>query len=188
MALQATVYRFPVQLSHVDRGVYEQLDLRVGRHPSETERYLLTRIIAYCLLVDPNDKDVTLEFSKGGLSSPDEPALSVHTLDRRILCWVEIGNPTPERLHKASKAAPRVVVVTQHDPALLVKDIASSKTKVHKADQIDVYALDGKFLDAIAKHIGDRGCALELTVTDGELYVTAGGETLQSTLTKVALA
>ncbi len=188
MALQATVYRFPVQLSHVDRGVYEQLDLRVGRHPSETERYLLTRIIAYCLLVDPNDKDVTLEFSKGGLSSPDEPALSVHTLDGRIMCWVEIGNPTPERLHKASKAAPRVVVVTQHDPALLVKDIASSKTKVHKADQIDVYALDGKFLDAIAKHIGDRGCALELTVTDGELYVTAGGETLQSTLTKVALA
>jgi uncharacterized protein YaeQ len=113
VALQATVYRFPVQLSHVDRGVYEQLDLRVGRHPSETERYLLARIIAYCLVIE-SSPDVKLEFSKGGLSSPDEPALSVHTLDGRIMCWVEIGNPSPERLHKASKAAPRVVVVTQH--------------------------------------------------------------------------
>jgi uncharacterized protein YaeQ len=59
---------------------------------------------------------------------------------------------------------------------------------VHKAEQIEVYALDPHFLDAIAKHIGDRGCSLEVTVSEGELYVTAGGEALQSTLTKVPLA
>ena len=184
MALQATVYRFPVQLSHVDRGVYQTLDLRVGRHPSETERYLLARIIAYCLLVEDNP-DVKLEFSKGGLSSPEEPPLSIHTLDGRLLCWVEIGNPSPERLHKVAKASPRVVVVTQHDPAFLLKELAGKK--VHRIEEIEVYALEPKFLDAIAAHIGDRGCALEITVSEGELYVTAGGESLQTTLTRVPL-
>jgi uncharacterized protein YaeQ len=49
MALSATVYHLQVDLSDVDRGVYEALDLRVARHPSETMRYLLTRVIAYCL-------------------------------------------------------------------------------------------------------------------------------------------
>ena len=184
MALQATVYRFPVQLSHVDRSVYQTLDLRVGRHPSETERYLLARIIAYCLLVadDPNEK---LEFSKGGLSAPEEPALSIRLLDGRLLCWIEIGSPSAERLHKVAKASPRVVVVTQHDPALLLKELAGKK--IHRSEDIELYALAPAFLDAIAAHIGDRGCALEITVSEGELYVTAGGEALQTTLVRLPL-
>lgn len=185
MALQATVYRFPVQLSHVDRGVYAALDLRLARHPSETERYLLARLLAYCLLVDESP-DVKLEFSKGGLSSPDEPALAIHTLDGRLVCWVEIGNPSADRLHKASKASPRVVVVTHHDPTLLQKDVAG--TKVHRADAIEVFALDAQVLDEVARHIGDRGCAMDVTISEGELYLTVGGASLQTTLVRVALA
>jgi len=180
MALQATVYRFPVQLSHVDRGVYETLDIRFARHPSETERYLLARLFAWCLLFEEG-----LEVSKGGLSSPDEPALSIRSLDGRLLCWIEIGNPSADRLHKASKASPRVVVVTQHDPQLLLKEIEGKK--VHKLESIEVIALDGSFLDAVAAHIGDRGTKLEVTVSEGELYVTAGGEALQTTLRRVPL-
>ena len=180
MALQATVYRFGVQLSNVDRGVYETLDVRMARHPSETERYLLARLFAWCLYLEEG-----LAFSKGGLSSPDEPALSVHTLDGRLTTWIEIGNPSAERLHKAAKASPRVVVVTHADPALLVADVAAKK--VHKAEHIEVTALDGAFLDQVAAHLGDRGCGLELTVTDGELYVVIGGETLQTTLRRVPL-
>ena len=49
MALTATVYNFDVQLSDVDRGVYESLAIRAARHPSETEEYLVTRVLAYCL-------------------------------------------------------------------------------------------------------------------------------------------
>ena len=40
MALTATMHHFQITLSDVDRGVYEALDLRVARHPSETMRYL----------------------------------------------------------------------------------------------------------------------------------------------------
>jgi uncharacterized protein YaeQ len=49
MALTATIYHLQVALSDVDRGVYEALDLRLARHPSESMRYLLTRTLAYCL-------------------------------------------------------------------------------------------------------------------------------------------
>lgn len=184
MALQATVYRFPLQLSHVDRGVYEALDVRMARHPSETERYLLARLTAYALLASPADNAV-LAFSKGGLSTPDEPALSIRTLDGRLLCWVEIGNPSADRLHKAAKAAPRVVVVTHANPALLVAEVAGQR--VHNAAAVEVYALDPAFLDALAAHIGDRGRALEMTISDGELYVTVDGNALTTTLARVAL-
>ena len=49
MALQATVHVFRVSLADSDRGVYETLELRVARHPSESAEYLVTRLLAYCL-------------------------------------------------------------------------------------------------------------------------------------------
>ena len=49
MALTATVYTFDVAVNDVDRGVYETLAIKAARHPSESEDYLLTRVLAYCL-------------------------------------------------------------------------------------------------------------------------------------------
>src|SRR5256885_11463791 len=109
MALSSTVYNFDVQLSDVDRAVYETLSLRVARHPSETEEYLLTRVLAYCLeYVDG------ISFSNG-LAEPEEPTLAVRDLTGAMRVWVDVGAPDAARMHKASKAAARVVVCTHKD-------------------------------------------------------------------------
>src|SRR6516225_11382260 len=139
MALSATVYRFQIELSDVDRGVYESLDLRVARHPSESMHYLLTRVIAYALLFEEG-----IAFGKG-LSTTEEPALWIKDLQGNVRAWIEVGTPSAERLHKASKAAPRVVVFTQHDPRLLIEEAATRA--IHKVEQIEVYALEPAFLD-----------------------------------------
>jgi uncharacterized protein YaeQ len=55
MALTATIYNFATQLSDIDRGVYETLDLRMARQPSETVEYMLMRFLAYCLELDPEE-------------------------------------------------------------------------------------------------------------------------------------
>ena len=49
MALTATIYTFDIELADSDRHIYESLALRVARHPSETEAYLVTRVLAYAL-------------------------------------------------------------------------------------------------------------------------------------------
>ena len=49
MALTATIHNFDIELADSDRGVYESLALRVARHPSESEEYLVTRLLAYML-------------------------------------------------------------------------------------------------------------------------------------------
>ena len=43
------MHTFTVDLADVDRGVYEQLSLRVARHPSETASNVLLRVLAYAL-------------------------------------------------------------------------------------------------------------------------------------------
>ncbi|HXX94940.1 MAG TPA: YaeQ family protein [Planctomycetota bacterium] len=179
MALGATLYHLQVALSDVDRGVYEELDLRLARHPSESMPYLLTRALAYALLYEEG-----ISFSKGGLSSADEPPLSVHDLQGHLRCWIDIGTPSAERLHKASKASPRVVVFTQHDPRLIVREAGTRE--IHKAAEIGVYALDPRFLEKLGE-LTDRNARWTLLRHDGVLYVTVGNVTLTGELTKHSL-
>ena len=179
MALSATVYHLQIELADVDRGVYESLDLRVARHPSESTPYLLTRVIAYALLFEEG-----IAFSKGGLSDTDEPPLSVKDLQGNLRVWVELGTPSAERLHKVSKASPRVVVFTQHDPRLLIREAQSRA--IHKAEQIEVYALDPAFLDRLGA-LTDRNARWTLLRNDGLLYVTAGDKSASGAVTRHAL-
>ncbi|MGM0576853.1 MAG: YaeQ family protein [Myxococcota bacterium] len=178
MALPSTLRRFTVDVSDVERGVYETLDLRVAQHPSETLRYMLTRILAYAL-----EQREGLEMSRG-LCVPDEPALSARDLTGRLTAWIEVGSPAADRLHKASKAAPEVVVYTYKAPDSLARDVASRG--VHEAEAIALYAVDPEFLDALAGTV-DRTNAWSLVRTGGEVFVTVGDETFTCRLERHAL-
>src|SRR5687767_174195 len=102
MALGATIYNFDVELADNDRQVYESVALRVARHPSESEEYLVARLLAYLLEFTEG-----IEFSRG-VSDPDEPTIVVRDLTGALKTWIDIGTPDAARLHKASKAADRV--------------------------------------------------------------------------------
>ena len=179
MALTATIHKVDVALSDVDRGVYESLELRLARHPSESMRFLLTRLFAYCL-----NHEEGIAFSKGGISDTDEPPISIRSLDGRLLAGIDVGQPSADRLHKAAKAAPRVAVWTSHDVGFLQDE--AKKKQVYKGDQIDVVKIEPAFLDQLEPKIG-KSTKLEVTRTDGTLYVTVDGETLTTTLATTKL-
>jgi uncharacterized protein YaeQ len=178
MAPNATVYHLQIDLSDVDRNVYQALDLRVARHPSESMRYLLTRVLAYCLCHEDG-----IAFCKG-LSTTDEPAVWAKDMQGNLRLWIEVGTPSPERLHKASKASPRVVVFTQNDPALVQR--AARTRSIHRAEEIALYALEPDFLDALAAAT-DRNARWVLVHTGGQLYVTIGEETILGTVARHGL-
>ena len=178
MAIGATVLRLEVTLSDVDRGVYESLSLRVAQHPSETRRFLITRVLAYCLSYEEG-----IAFGRG-VSASEEPAVWVKDLTGALRVWIEVGNPSAERLHRAAKAAERVVVFTHKDPTLLVREV--EKKGVHRAEEIEVYALEPDFLDRIDEAT-ERSGSWELVRNEGTLYVTVGGTVFESPLRTVSL-
>lgn len=180
MALPATMRRFEIALSDSDRGVYEQLELRVAQHPSESDRYLVARVLARAL-----EHGAGLEFSKGGVSDDTEPALVQRDLRGDLTAWIEIGAPTPERLHKATKAARRVVVYAWKAPEQLADAIR--EYEVHKADTIELNALSVELLDAVAATL-DRVNKWELAVTGGALYLTINGASFEGAVTRVPIA
>lgn len=179
MALTATVYTFDVALSDVDRGVYETLVIKAARHPSESEAYLLTRVLAFCL-----EHTEGIAFSKGGISDPDDPPLLVKDLTGGWLSWIEVGAPDAARLHKASKASPRVVVYTHKEPRLLLRGYEGQT--IHRAETIEVIAMDRALLESLAAQL-DRRTTWALTRTDDQLFVDVAGETLTGTLERLRL-
>jgi uncharacterized protein YaeQ len=175
MALGSTIYTFDIELADADRAVYETLNLRVAQHPSETTDYLLTRVLAYCLEFAEG-----ITFSKG-LSDPDEPAISVRDLTGVLEAWVDIGLPEPERLHRASKAAPRVAVYTHKDPAQWLLKLGAAK--IHRAEKLAVYAFDRAWLAQLVGRL-ERRLQFSLARSEGEIYVTLGAHTSQTVLSR----
>ena len=176
MAQSSLLYRFQVELSDIDRGVYKSFDLRTALHPSESPAYLLTRLFAFLL----NDRE-DLAFSAGGLSDPDAPAIQAASPHGKVLLWIEIANPSARKLHRASKAAEQVKVYTYKDPDILLKEIREND--VHRAETIEVYSLDPRFLDKLAERL-ERTNKWSVLHQDGVLSVTIGDATETAELVK----
>jgi uncharacterized protein YaeQ len=176
MALGATIYNFDIDLADSNRHRYESLSLRLARHPSESEEYLATRLLAYLLEFTDG-----IEFSRG-VSDPDEPAIAVRDLTGAITTWIDIGAPDAARLHKASKAAARVVVYTHRDPTQFLKQLAGEK--IYQAERLELYAIDRAFLNAFVARL-ERRVAFSLSVTDDELYLSIGADNLVGTVVRL---
>ncbi|WP_280404274.1 YaeQ family protein [Nocardia brasiliensis] len=167
MALSATLHNFTVQLADVDRDVYQELDLRLARHPSETAEFMLTRLLAYCL-----EYQEGIAFSDGGVSSTDEPAVLVRDRTGRLLAWIEVGAPDAERLHRGSKAAERTAVYTHRDPAKVLAQLAGKR--IHRAAEIPLYSFDRDFIDTAVAAV-ERRNTVTLSVTERSLYLDLNG-------------
>ena len=173
MAAGTTVYTVAVELADVDRGVYATLDLRLARHPSETAEFMLTRLLAYCL-----EHQEGIAFTEG-VSAGDEPAVLVRDLTGQVTAWIEVGAPSPERVHKAAKLAPRTAIYTHKDPEQLLALYAAHQRggqRIHRAAEVPLYSFGAGFIDAVAPTLGRRA-TLALSRTEGQLYLDVDGTT-----------
>ena len=178
MAAGAVMHTFEVQLADVDRGVYEELSLRMAQHPSETAAFMTTRLLAYCLeYVDG------IGFSEG-VSATDEPAVLVRDATGSITAWIEVGAPDAQRLHRGSKLADRTVVYSHRDPARLLPTWAGKK--IHRADEITLRTFDTGFVDTIADTIARRN-TVTLSISDGQVYCDSNGVSVGSPLHEVPI-
>ncbi|MET0735515.1 MAG: YaeQ family protein [Microbacterium sp.] len=171
MAAGATIHTFTVQLADVDRGIYEELSLRLARHPSETDAYMLTRALAYCL-----EYEEGIAFSEG-ISSTDEPAVFVRDLTGHLTVWIEVGAPDAARLHYGSKLADRTVVYTHRDPAKVMAPWAGKR--IHRAEDITLHSFDPGFIDSAVNAL-ERRNAMTASITERQLYLELNGTSLSS--------
>jgi uncharacterized protein YaeQ len=178
MALQSTLYRFRIELSDIDRNVYESIDLRLAMHPSESPVYLITRLLAYLL-----NYQTGLEFSPQGLGDPDPPAISIPDPRGGVLLWLEIGNPSAKRLHSATKAASKVKVYTYKDAKQWLLEMQSAN--IFHFDQVEIFSFENDFLQKAAAKL-ERNNDWSLIQNDCNLTLNFKNESIESPILQLA--
>lgn len=173
MALSATIYRAAIQLSDIDRALYEHLEVTVARHPSETAERLVARLFAYALCYGE-----ALSFTRG-VAAGNEPDLWAREPDGRVREWIEVGLPDPDRLRKASRHAGRVILVASGSG--LRRWLEQHLPKLELIDNLTILALDPVFVGRVAERL-QRVIDWSLTVSGGMIYLAIGSETLECPL------
>ena len=173
MAIGSTVYNFEISLTDTSRNVYEAVSLKAAMHSSETIEFLLCRVLAFCLEATDG-----LEFSKG-LDDPAMPAIWARDLTGKLTHWIEVGTPSAEKLHKASKHVGRVVVYTHRNPNIILQQLAGQK--IFRAEEIAVYSFRPDFLGEVSALI-ERRNTWELARGEGILYLDIQGKSFTSTI------
>ncbi|MGZ3856384.1 MAG: YaeQ family protein, partial [Bacteriovorax sp.] len=92
MALKATIYKAKLSVANLNIHHYQDYNLTIAKHPSETNLRMMYRIVAFALLCQEN-----LEFTKG-LSTDSEPDLWKINYDGSVDHWIELGHPDERRI------------------------------------------------------------------------------------------
>lgn len=179
MAQGSTVFRLDVELSNVDAGVYETLQLRTAQHPSEDTARLVARVLAQCLVYEAG-------IGEGrGLSEADDPALFVKDAAGNLAHWIDVGYPSAERLHRASKAASRVTVVCHKSREGLIR--IRDKRRIHNVDQIAIFLISPELVESLSQVL-ERGNQWNVVRTGEDLLVTIGDQLYAGSCIETTLA
>ncbi len=167
MALKPTIYKAKVELANIERNHYDTLNLTMALHPSETPERMMARLLAYCM-----NAEQPVTFTRG-LSTVEEPDIWARTLDDRISLWIDMGEPSFDRIKKAVRISEKVVVYTFN-----YKSGSWWKKEEERLKDMDVAVvqLQWKGIQALAGLIR-RTMDVSVTVSDGAVYVSsADGE------------
>ena len=163
MALKPTIYKMTIDLSDLERSKYQTLNLTVAQHPSESVERMMARVLAYCI-----DAHEQLEFTKG-VSATDEPDLWQHTLDGQLCLWIEIGEPSFDRIKKSVRASKNVKIYSLNKKSdvwwgQLEKKLMNLNLWVYRLKWNDVQTLAA---------LVQRTMNFSITITGNSAYIAA---------------
>ena len=169
MALKATIYKASIHLSDMDRNYYDTLQLTIAQHPSETDQRMMLRIIAFVLNAHGD-----LQFGRG-VSDEDEATIWQINYSKEIELWIELGTIDEKRIKKACNRSKQMKLYCYgRSVEPWWKQIGS---KLQQFDNLSIEQFSMATIESLIKLI-DRNMEFQCSIQDGQLWLTAGDDTL----------
>lgn len=176
MALKSTINKATIHLSDMDRHYYDTIQLTIAQHPSENNRRMMIRLIAYILNASEN-----LQFGKG-VSDEDEAAIWRINYSEEIELWIELGQLDDKRLKKACNRAKEVKLYCYGSSVDTWWQQA--KSKLSQFNKLSIECFSEETTQAL-EHLADRSMEFQVSIQDGQFWLTSGEQTLLIELTKL---
>ena len=163
MALKPTIYKTKISLANIELNYYDNLNLTIAQHPSETLERMMAKVLAFCM-----NAGESLTLTKG-LFSVEEPDIWERTLDNRISLWIDIGEPSFDRIKKAARLSRAVKVYSFN---LKADSWWAKEQEKFKDLKVSVFQFQWKGIQALAGLV-KRTMDLSVTASDGMVYVSS---------------
>jgi uncharacterized protein YaeQ len=109
MSTKTTICKALLNIANIDIHYYNEHNLTLAQHPSESDLRLMVRLVAF--IINANDN---LVFCKG-IDEDDEPDLWEKDFAGDIKLWIDIGQPDEKRIKKACGRAEKVIIYTYQE-------------------------------------------------------------------------
>ena len=159
MATKATIYKALLNIANMDTNYYNEHNLTLALHPSETELRLMARVAAFILNASEN-----LVFCKG-ISEDDEPDLWEKDFDGSIKLWIELGQPDEKRIKKACGRSDKVIVYTYQEN-MAEPWFKQIENNINRFKNLSIIHLN---IDEEIEELAKRGMVLQCNISDEEL-------------------
>jgi len=178
VAFKPTIYKLKITLADTDRNYYDTINLTVAQHPSETLERMMARVLAFCINAREH-----LVFTKG-LSAVEEPDIWARTMDDRLSIWIDVGEPSVDRIRKATRLSPVVKVYSFNSKSDTWWSLGQAKVKALPAS---VFQFQWGSIQALAVLV-KRTMDLAVTITGDTAYVTSESGECEVSWTSLQLA
>jgi len=174
MALKATIFKAVIQIADMNRNYYADHTLTIARHPSETDKRMMLRVLAFCI-----NASEAMIFSKG-ISTDDEPDLWQHELNGVLTHWIELGLPDERRIRKACSVAKQVTIYTYTQRSF---DVwwSQIESKLKRFNNLALANISDDELDSLAA-LAQRSMQLQCTIQDGDIWLSDSDQSVHVVL------
>ncbi|MBU3005165.1 YaeQ family protein [Paraglaciecola arctica] len=167
MALKPTIYKFKLSVSDLNHNYFDTLNLTVALHPSETKERMMVRVLVFCLHAY-QDNQKLMSFTKG-LSAIDEPDIWLRSLDDQLHLWIDVGEPSFERIKKSCRVAQQTYVYSFNSKS---KEWWKQSQKQFDNLPVNVLCFDWHEVQGLSELL-TRTMELSITLSDESIFVAA---------------
>lgn len=164
MAPKATVYKAQLQIADVDRGYYQDHNLTIAQHPSETDARMMLRLLAFAL-----NASESLQFSKG-LCVDDEPELWQKSLSDEIELWVEFGQSDEKWVRKACGRSKQVQLFAYGGRSVPIW-WQQNQQAFARYSNLKVWNIPEDAVKAMGELVS-RSMIIQFNISDGEIWMS----------------
>lgn len=174
MALKPTIYKFNIALADLNNHHYPNLNLVLAQHPSETIERMMVRLLTFCLH-SFEDTEQLMSFTKG-LSSTEEPDIWHKGLDGQLNYWIDVGEPSFDRMKKACRLAKQTFVYSFNTKT----DVWWKQNQQQFATlPIKVSSFDWQQIKLLAQQ-AERTASWSITISEDSLSVSTQKEQIEA--------
>lgn len=123
----------------------------------------MARVMAFCI-----NTEEQLTFTKG-LSAGEEPDIWAKTLDNQLSLWIDLGEPTADRIKKATRIAKAVRVYSFNSKSTVWWKQNQSQFKNLSAS---VFQFNWEEIQKLAT-FAQRTMDISVTITEASAYISA---------------